>query len=104
MEYFDIDLPEDPVLAFLTLEKDFRQKFDKRLDAADGNSPVVDFYEDYIFQVVGAARALEISGFDEFDRRITGSNYYEVRRSVTLLVEQLKVQAAVVNSRRINYY
>ncbi len=36
-DYFD--LPEDPELAFLKLEKEARAVLDKRLEAADDQSP-----------------------------------------------------------------
>lgn len=56
------DLPDDPELAFLSLEGYFRARCDRRLEEADHNDRTDVIYVDYIAQVLAAISALGLAG------------------------------------------
>jgi len=70
------DLPEDPELAFLRLEKFFRDKCEKKINAAHQNEGVNYFYVEYMGRVLAAIKGLELTAaFDTELPRIQNVDY-----------------------------
>lgn len=101
-DYFD--LPEDPELAFLKLEKDARAVLDKRLDAADEQSPFYEYYQDYINSTLAAARGLQLDYFEFWTTPTNRNEIYDTYRSFSLEVAKYTMQIRIRHSRRAKRY
>lgn len=101
-DYFD--LPEDYDLAFLKIERDLRNKLQLRLDGGDDQSPFLEWYQDYINSVLGAARGLGIEAFNGFEIPTNRISYHDEYRAFTLAVDQYVMQVRIRHSRRVKRY
>ncbi len=59
-----MNLPDNPELAFLEIEKSVKKTLEARLDGGDNNSPYTLWYREYINKVIAAARTLNVNGFE----------------------------------------
>jgi hypothetical protein len=102
-----LELPEDPELAFLKLEKSFRGQLQARLDDADNDSPYNQWYIDYVNSTLGAAIGLGINYFNDtvipssLERNFDYHGYIsDFRTKVDLYVIQIRIK----HSRRAKHY
>jgi hypothetical protein len=98
------DLPEDPDLAFLQLEKEFRALADKQLETADNNSSYDTIWQTYMNSTLAAARELGITYFERWERPPLGRDLYENYRSFSLAASQYTTQVRIRHSRRAKRY
>lgn len=99
-----LDLPEDPELAFLHLERVFRDKLQKRMDAGNNNSPYEDYYTDYVTDTCAAAEALDV-GPQEWRRiELDRDNYYAQYRDFAASAQKFTLTLRIKHSRRAKQY
>lgn len=101
-DYFD--LPEDAELAFIQLEKKFRAQLDERLDKADNDSPVFQYYQEYINSTLAAAKGLHIDYLSKFETPVSDSQIYDEYRAFSLAVQEFTMQIRIRHSRRAKRY
>ena len=99
-----LQLPEDPKLAFLHIEREFRALLERKVHIGDENSPWFEWHQDYSNHVLGAARSLEIEEFDSLVLPTDINNYHRDYRAIVLAVDRLAIEFRINQSRRINKY
>lgn len=98
------DLPEDPDLAFVKLENEFREAADKQLEVAENNGQYDTIWQNYVNCTIAAARELGITYFEQWETPRVGRNFYEAYRSFSLAVAQYTMQVRIRHSRRAKRY
>lgn len=99
-----LDLPEDPELAFLHLERAFRDKLQGRLDNGDNDSPYRDYYTDYVTDTCAAAEALDVGPPEWRAIILDRDNYYGDYRDFAASTQKYTLALRIKHSRRAKQY
>ncbi len=100
-----LDLPEDPELAFLHLERAFREKLQERIDKGNNNtSPYQDYYTDYVTDTCAAAEALDVGPKEWKNIELDRDNYYADYRDFAASAQKFTLTLRIKHSRRAKKY
>jgi hypothetical protein len=100
-----IDLPEDPELAFIELEKKFNEDLDGHIEKAYNNDVSSTYLLSYINRTVAAAKTLGVESLQDWEvpsPRI--ENIWEEYHEFRSAVEHYLVQIKIAHGRRIRGY
>ena len=96
------NLPADPELAFIQLEKKYRAELDDAVRRSDERSDEGMHYLAYINQTLAAARALQLDVFMGWEVPKPRHALWEAYREFSADVEHYLVQIKVLHGRRIS--
>lgn len=92
------DLPEDPQLAFVTLERILRERVQEEERHADQNHDVESFRIEYINRTVAAAKIYDIDALSQWKVPRVGENIYrayiQFTHDVDYVTMQIRIQTA----------
>lgn len=96
------DLPEDPELAFVEIEKKLRIKANDLLKDSEGN--VDSYYIEYINKTLAAARALKLDILQNWTTPSHNGHIWEQYRDFSSDVEHYTMQIRINSGRRSKVY
>lgn len=102
-EVYD-NLPEDPGLAFVKLEKLYRHKFNQATELEQENSSFNFHQATYLNEVIAAAKVLEIPGIKDYELPESEANLWDFARLVRRDIESLVIQIRITRSQTVNRY
>jgi len=101
-DYFD--LPDDPELAFLQLEREARSVLEGRIEGGDDDSPFYEYYQEYINSTLAAARGLQLDYFEFWETPTDRHETYDVYRKFSLEVAKYTMQIRIRHSLHAKRY
>ena len=97
-------LPDDPELAFVDLVAKFDQEREARIARSDERSDTNIFLLDYMNNVVGAASALHIDIFDNWEMPTTDRAIYDLYREFSLRTKRYVLEVQIRHARIGKHY
>jgi hypothetical protein len=98
------DLPDDPELAFVNLVAQFDQQREARITSSEERSDTSIFLLDYMNDVVGAANALHIEIFDDWDMPENARAIYDMYRDFSLRTKRYVLEVQIRHARVGRHY
>ena len=101
-----LNLPDDPELAFLQYEDMLRRRVQSIIDNSEGYN-IEEVKIDYISQILGLVKALELKFLEDWDLSSITSNQEYVDDNYRLIISEVShiiVQIRIKNARRVKKY
>ncbi len=98
------NLPDDPELAFVKLEKKFREEMNANLEHAENNSLIEAAYRQYMNHTSAIAQALGLDILKEWQKAGETGNVFDIQRNFVADVDHYIIQIQIAHTRRSRGY
>lgn len=98
------NLPDDPEIAFIELEKQFRAELNEKLENSESGSAGDSYYLEYINRTLASARALKLDILREWEVPSHENNLWSEFRRFSTDVDHYLIQIKILHGRRNREY
>jgi hypothetical protein len=98
------NLPDEPELAFVALERHFKERLESDIDGSDQGNAISYFKQRYCNQVIAAAKSLDIDHIKDYSAPLGGQHDWEVHNQFETDVMNLVIQIQINHARRRKKY